>query len=136
MGFVAAVRAPRLLRSNWEGLAVDGRADPIRGLTAHIDGEASLVDVVKEISLCPGARVYSYTLVILVGQNDGIPNVVPEIGAKMLWQDSEIDVYMNGCRLVTLGAELPGLAWPDFTRLVATAGCNVTLYVNYGNCAR
>jgi len=113
------------------GCPETGHVDHIRGMTVYATGSAFREDVVK-VELCPGARVYSYTITI---QCTAI--IPPEIGAQLLLQDSSIDIPLNGLHVVSFSAEGldNGLAWPAFARLVAKADCAVKLMLTYGHCA-
>lgn len=105
--------------------------DQFRALTLHLAG-GLVEDTIEQVQLCPGARVYSYTLVVKHPGNEA--GVVPETGASLLLQDSQLDVCMLDCKTVSLSADLPGLKWPSFARLRVTAGGRACLTLIYGNC--
>lgn len=104
-------------------------ADHFRGLTISLDnrgGEA----LPKEVSLCPGARVYSFVL-----SARSSANPIPDTLATLRLQDSELILPSYGCAVAEIAGSLPGLAWPAFAKLVAAAGSVVTLHLVYGQCA-
>jgi len=107
----------------------DEPVDHIRGMTVTaVGGLASTTTV--EVNLCPGALVYSYTFHL-----NSAAEVIPGIGAVLHLQDSTIEVPMSGVRQAFHRADLPGLAWPAFARLVASAGTSVVLILTYGHCS-
>lgn len=103
-------------------------ADHIRGLAVHSLNEDAEPKII-EVELCPGARVYSYTL---CGEFAGDPPEPPELVATLRLQDSKLELWSDCCEL---RADLPGLAWPSFAKLIVEPGARVTLNVTYGNCA-
>lgn len=108
------------------GCPETGHVDHIRGMTVT----ATAAEV--KVELCPGARVYSYTITVL-----STAIIPPEIGAKLQLQDSVIEVPMQGLHIVSFSAEGldNGLAWPAFAKLIASADCTAKLMLTYGHCA-
>lgn len=105
------------------------KLDHMRGLTRTVFGDPDSTNV-EEVSLCPGARVYSITIVVRYPDE-----VIPEIGAILHLQDSEIEVPMYACASTSWSADLPGLLWPQFARLEVALGATATIILVYGVCA-
>lgn len=85
-----------------------------------------------KIDLCPGARVYSYTIVVRVVDGElGIP----DIGATLHLQDSDAEIPMEGCLTVSFSADLPGLFFPAFAKLSVPPNARATMILTYGVCA-
>lgn len=116
------------------GCAETGNVDHLRGMTRYADGSRAIVGEFAEtiVELCPGARIYSLSLSACV-----LPDTleVPDILAVLKLQDSTIELPSCGCKITSLNADFPGLAWPAFARLEAAAGVFVTLQLWYGQCA-
>lgn len=107
-------------------------ADHIRGLTVFVDNDVGVVEKCVKVELCPGARVYSYTLAARSFADPDPPTVL----ATLHLQDSEIVLPSMGCKVAEVRADLsPGLAWPAFAKLCAAPGSNVVLILTYGHCA-
>jgi hypothetical protein len=101
-------------------------ADHIRAKTAHYGVG---VDRTVDFELCAGARIYSYCLSTeWAGEGDADPDVPL---AVLHLQDSTLEVYPDS----SVGADLPGLAWPAYAKLDIKAESRVTLHVTYGSCA-
>lgn len=107
------------------------KIDHMRGLTRYVVGGLDS-STVQEISLCPGARVYSYTIIV---RHPGGELGIPDVGAILHLQDSEIEVPMFECESVSLSADLPGLFWPQFARLEVALGASAAIILTYGVCA-
>lgn len=103
-------------------------ADHIRGLTVSLDNRAG-DDGAKKVELCPGARVYSYTL-----SARSAADPIPDTLATLKLQDSELVLPSYGCAIGEIRADVPGLAWPAFAQLIAEVGTFVTLHITYGHC--
>lgn len=103
--------------------------DHIRGQTFFLNNVAGDKPELK-LELCPGARVYAYEIEV---RSDAA--IVPDVLATLQLQDSKISVYSFGCRIRAIHADLPGLAWPAFAKLIAETGSAVELILTYGNCA-
>lgn len=109
-------------------------ADHIRGFALHVANVDTLEPRTEKVELCPGARVYSYTLCGGFEQTDP-PSPAPEppeLVAVLRLQDSEIELWSDCC---TIRADLPGLAWPSFARLIIAPSGIVTLNITYGHCS-
>lgn len=108
-------------------------ADKLRGLTRFADNRSVLLlanDVEVDVELCPGARVYSVTLSY---RSDAA--VIPDIGAILKLQDSQIELPTYGCAVGEVRADLsPPLGWPLHSKLIAPPGSFVTLHAWYGQC--
>jgi hypothetical protein len=104
-------------------------ADHLRGLTVFLDNTAGDEPIEKDVVLCPGARVYGYSICVT-------NEAAPEIMATLALQDSRIHVP-NCCESThaSLSRDLPGLAWPAFAKLMAPIGSNVRLVIDYGSCS-
>lgn len=106
--------------------------DVVRGMTVRLDnvaGSDGAGFLLLPVELCPENRIYAYEL---VAQFEG--EVVPEIMASILLQDSQIDLDSFGCKLRGIDADLPGLRWPASAKLKVFDGCRATLVLTYGNC--
>lgn len=124
----------------------DHHADLIRGMSLHVFNGEGIPEIpaplIREVHLCPGALVYSYTLsvkaVLPSDPGEPVPNTL--VGAILHLQDSSIEVLMHGCRVASIHADLSkgtdgGLRWPAFARLEVADGCNASLVLTYGHCA-
>lgn len=112
-------------------------ADPdlIRGMTVSADATGETEAVETDVDLCKGARVYAYTIIVCWTSEDP-DEAPPPILASLHLQDSRIDVPSAcNCKNVSLGADLPGLKWPNSAKLVAEPGSNAVLILTYGQCA-
>ena len=107
------------------------KLDHMRGLTRTVSGGLDDSNV-EEVSLCPGARVYSITIVV---RHPGGELGIPDIGAILHLQDSEIEVPMYDCTSTSWAADLPGLLWPQFARFEVALGAVATIILVYGVCA-
>lgn len=110
-------------------------ADHIRGLTVFLDARVPDANgnypPAKHVSLCPGARVYAYTL-----SARSVADPVPDTLAILRLQDSQIELPSYGCGIAEITHALgPGLAWPASAEIEAAPGSFVTLHVTYGHCA-
>ncbi len=103
-------------------------ADHIRGLTVTLDNRGG-DNGPKSVELCPGARVYAYTL-----SARSVADPLPDNLATLQLQDSAIVLPSYGCAIAELTHVVPGLAWPAFARLTAEIGTMVTLHITYGHC--
>lgn len=104
-------------------------ADHLRGLTVYQDNRGG-DNGPKKIELCPGARVYAFTL-----SARSSANPIPDFLGKLVLQDSEFKLPSYGCAIAEITHVLgPGLAWPAFARLEAEVGTFLTLHISYGMC--
>lgn len=97
--------------------------DRLRVLTVRADATRAAEEAVVDVELCPDARVYGIDLRLISGE------ATPE--AELRLQDSTLVA-----RSTTLPVrfDLPGIHWPAFAKLVASAGAVAELHVAYGNC--
>lgn len=113
------------------GCAETGKVDHLRGLTVAKSGIGAASPQEAEVDLCQGARVYSFTL-------EGFAAAVIPLGeliATLKLQDSEFDLVSDGTAKARLHADLPGLAFPAFARLIVQRDRFAVLHLSYGDCA-
>ena len=109
------------------------RPDHIRGMTSVADASLGGV-VVRDIELPPEARLYSYTFSVRsFAPDNGAP--LPDVLATLQLQDSTLEIPSYGCAIAEIRADLPGVAWPAFARLIAPAFSKAVLHLTYGHCA-
>lgn len=119
--------------------------DHIRGMTVFGDNRVDfdrLPDVqgfppgtlFTKVELCPGARIYSYTLSARWADPGDGSATVPDVLAILKLQDSTLELPSYGCAIGEIRADLPGLYWPAFAYLITMARVFSTLHLTYGSC--
>lgn len=104
--------------------------DHIRGLTVYSSNETAAPKLTN-VSLCPGARVYSYCIcAVVIDSETPWPPEVPV--AVLHLQDSSILVFNECCGPCV---NLPGLKWPAYAKFEVAPGVRASLTLTYGNCA-
>lgn len=111
------------------------RLDHMRFLTKRVGNGTRGSEETIEVDLCPGARIYNFSLSAKWVNGVGEPGAPPpEILATWASQDSTLDLYSLGCSIASKDADLPGLAFPASSRLTVPAGVDAVLQIVYGHC--
>lgn len=105
------------------------RVDHIRGLSVRVSNVGGRDPLIQVVELCPEARLYSYTF-----EGTWRGEALPAVGlewARLELQDSALRLWDES---QCLRADLPGLVWPAFARLVVAPDVVAVLHLTYGSC--